>query len=473
MKLRLALLVLVAFAQVNTAVAQSFYHEGLPPGSVPEAQEKSQFPHFSELVRDLSKAVVNISVEGGASADENADEAGPKKEESPFRSVGSGFIINEQGFIVTNNHVIGGASRIIVRLLNDKTEYEASVIGTDPKTDVALIKFEPKHEVPVVYLGDSDALEVGEWVIAIGNQFQLGQTVTAGIVSAKARKLPNLTVGPYDSFIQTDASINPGSSGGPLFNTKGQVVGINTAIFSPGRQQFGGPGFNIGIGFSIPVNLAKDVLQQLKSKGRVTRGLLGVLIQPIDADVAEVLGLKEPKGALVADVLKDTPASKAGFQKRDVIVSFNGKEINEHDELPLLVASTAIGQKVEVKLLRQGKPATLSVVVDELREPAPEKPKTKLKSNKIGLSVEQLSDEEAKQMGLASGKSLVVRSVEAESDAERAGFFKGDVIEDFANRSISSVEELDSAIKLLEKGKPVLVSVRRKEGSRILTLKLR
>jgi serine protease Do len=198
-----------------------------------------------------------------------------------------------------------------------------------------------------------------------------------------------------------------------------------------------------------------------------------VLIQPIDADVAEVLGLKEPKGALVADVLKDTPASKAGFQKRDVIVSFNGKEINEHDELPLLVASTAIGQKVEVKLLRQGKPATLSVVVDELREPAPENPKTKLKSNKIGLSVEQLSDEEAKQMGLASGKSLVVRSVEAESDAERAGFFKGDVIEDFANRSISSVEELDSAIKLLEKGKPVLVSVRRKEGSRILTLKLR
>lgn len=457
---------------MQSAAAESFYHEGQPPVVTQAVVPEVQFPHFSELVRELSKAVVNISVEGGANSSE-ATEGQPKREDSPFRSVGSGFIINEQGYIISNNHVIEGATRIIVRMLNDKTEYEASVVGKDPKTDVALIKIVPKKDLPTVFFGDSDALEVGEWVIAIGNQFQLGQTVTAGIVSAKARKLPNLIVGPYDSFIQTDASINPGSSGGPLFNTKGQVVGINTAIYSPGRQQFGGPGFNIGIGFSIPINLAKDVITQLKDSGRVTRGLLGVLIQPVDADIAQVLQLSEARGALVGDVLPDTPASRAGFIKKDVIVSFNGKAISEHDELPLLVASTPIGKKVAVELIRAGQTKALDVVIEELKEPAAEKPKQKLKSNSIGLTLEQLADAEAKALGLAGAGQLIVRAVEADSDAERAGFFKGDIIEEIALKKIVSIEGLDALIKTLEKGKPVLVSVRRKEGSRFLTLKLR
>jgi serine protease Do len=464
--------IILGLLSTRQANAEAFYHEGQPPVVAQAVVPEVQFPHFSDLVKELSKAVVNISVEGGASSTE-ATEGQPKREDSPFRSVGSGFIINEQGYIISNNHVIEGASRIIVRMLNDKNEYEATVIGKDPKTDVALIKIEPKKDLPTVFFGDSDALEVGEWVIAIGNQFQLGQTVTAGIVSAKARKLPNLIVGPYDSFIQTDASINPGSSGGPLFNTKGQVVGINTAIYSPGRQQFGGPGFNIGIGFSIPVNLAKDVITQLKESGRVTRGLLGVLIQPVDADIAQVLQLSEARGALVGDVLPDTPASRAGFVKKDVIVSFNGKTIGEHDELPLLVASTPIGKKVAVELIRGGQSKSLSVVVEELKEPAPQKPKQKLKSNSIGLTLEQLAEEEAKALGLGGPGQLVVRAVEADSDAERSGFFKGDVLEEVGGKKITAIEALDDLIKTFEKGKPVLVSVRRKEGSRFLTLKLR
>ncbi|MBX7144099.1 MAG: Do family serine endopeptidase [Oligoflexia bacterium] len=460
----------LAFAENKT-----LYREGEPPLSAPKEHLDGQFPHFSDLVKDLAKAVVNVSVEGGTARPEQGDEsASPKKEQDhPFRSLGSGFIISESGLIVTNNHVIENSDRIIVRLLDDKTEYEAKLIGRDPKTDVALIKIEPKDKLPVVYFGDSDAIEVGEWVIAIGNQFQLGQTVTAGIVSAKARKLPNQLVGPYDSFIQTDASINPGSSGGPLFNTKGQVIGINTAIYSPGRQQFGGAGFNIGIGFSVPINLAKGIISQLEERGKVTRGVLGVLIQAVDGDVAKALALKDPTGALVADVVKDSPASKAGFRRRDVIVKFNGKPVDDHDDLPLMVASTEIGTTVNIEVLRGGNPLTLKATIEELKDPVSEKPKAKAKPNSVGLVLEQLTEDEAKTLGIGFQPGLVVRQVEQDSDAERAGLIRGDVIIEFAGAAVVDIDSFEASLKKLQKGTPVLVLVARKEGTRFLTLKTR
>ncbi|RMD86973.1 MAG: hypothetical protein D6808_02280, partial [Candidatus Dadabacteria bacterium] len=240
---------------------------------------------FAELVKEVGGSVVNISVV----QDDDASVAIGSE-----HALGSGFVISEDGYIVTNNHVIAKGGKIIVRFLGDKNEYDAHVIGQDAKTDLALLKVDAGKKLKPVYVGDSDKVQVGDWVIAIGNQFQLGQTVTTGIVSAKSRRVPS--GGPYDHFIQTDASINPGSSGGPLFNTKGQVVGINTAIFTPGKTQFGGTGFNIGIGFAVPINLAKRIISQLKKDGKVTRGWLGVLIQPVTPDVAKVFGYSSPHG---------------------------------------------------------------------------------------------------------------------------------------------------------------------------------
>lgn len=477
----LGAVIILGFAP-SIVCAQPLYKEGTPE-NVGKALDE-QMPHFSSLVKDLARAVVNISVEASVTLQQTQGEPGdaqpqqpnpfPRREpELPYRSLGSGFILSEDGFIITNNHVIDNSETIIVRLLDDKTEYTATLIGKDPKTDLALIKIQPKGKLHTVLLGDSDHVDVGEWVIAIGNQFQLGQTVTAGIVSAKSRKLPYQATGPYDSFIQTDASINPGSSGGPLFNTRGQVIGVNTAIFSPGRQQFGSPGFNIGIGFSIPINLVKGVVQQLKEKGKVTRGVLGVLIQPVDNDVAEAMGLSEASGALVADVLKDSPAGKAGFQRKDIIVSYNGQSITEHDSLPLLVANTPIGSSIEIGVLRGKKPLSLKATIEELKEPAAEKPKSKEKANSIGIVVERLTDEMAQGLAIQAANGVVVKSVEPGSAAERAGMMKGDVILELAGKAITSVADLDEAIAGLKKDKPVLVVIQKREGTRILTLKIK
>lgn len=474
---------LIPFSACHALNDATFFKEGAPPSEGFKELE-AQFPHFSELVKDLSKAVVNISVEASAAqgsgtpTDDDQQQPTPPQfpkpqNDMPYRSLGSGFVINEAGYILTNNHVIDNSDTIIVRLLNDKTEYPATLIGKDPKTDIALIKIEPKGKLATAYLGDSDKVEVGEWVIAIGNQFQLGQTVTAGIVSAKSRKLPYQASGPYDSFIQTDASINPGSSGGPLFNTHGQVIGINTAIFSPGRQQFGSPGFNIGIGFSIPINLVKGIVQQLKEKGKVTRGVLGVLIQPVDSDVAEALALPSSDGALVADVLKGSPAGKAGFERRDVIVSFNGHQVVDHDDLPLMVATTPIGTKVEIGVIRGKERMNLSAVIEELKDAPVEKPKDKQKSDSIGLIVEKMSDEIAQGLAIQAAQGVVVKSVDADSPAERAGLQRGDVILEFSGTKITSIEDLEGAIKALKKNKPVLLLVQKKEGTRFLTLKIK
>jgi serine protease Do len=332
------------------------------------------------------------------------------------------------------------------------------------------------HLDPVV-LGDSDALEVGEWVLAVGNQFQLGQTVTAGIVSAKSRRMNAQISGPYDNFIQTDASINPGSSGGPLFNTKGEVVGINTAIFSPGRSQYGS-GFNIGIGFSIPMNMAKSIIGQLRDKGKVTRGMLGVIIQPIDAEMGEAMGYESLDGALVAHIVPGSPAERAGFRLKDIILSFNGSPIRDHDDLPILVASTNIGQEVVVEVLRGGEQETVTATIAELDNKAfpglEQKEEKQIEIyNAIGLQTEAISKELADSLSIDKESGVVVTKINPGSSSERAGIQRGDIVVELANAPISDSTTLDSIAKKLEIGKPTLVLIRKKEGTRFLVIKRR
>jgi len=267
------------------------------------------------------------------------------------RSLGSGFIINKDGYILTNYHV-ANADEIDVKLINGK-KFKAKVIGKDSKTDMALIKIDTWQDLPFVKLGDSDKLEIGEWVVAIGNPFGLEHTLTVGIVSAKGRVIG---AGPYDNFIQTDASINPGNSGGPLINMNQEVIGINTAIIMGGQ----------GIGFAIPINLAKEILPQLKSRGKVIRGYLGVLIQKVTPELAESFGLREDKGALVTEVIKGSPAESAGIKQGDIILEFEGKKINNISELPRIVAKTEVGKKVEIKIFRNYKEISLFVIIKKM-----------------------------------------------------------------------------------------------------------
>lgn len=463
----LALLFVSSF-QSSALRADTLFQEGVPDlGDV----KKQTHPDFVALSRLLSPGVVNISVE--TNEEEEVDEKNPLAQR-PYRSVGSGFILREDGYILTNFHVIEKSSKIKVRLLDDRREYEGEVVGIDDKTDLALVKIEPEKKLQPLLIGDSDKLEVGEWVLAIGNQFQLGQTVTAGIVSAKSRRVPGAASGPYDQFIQTDASINPGSSGGPLLNGKGQVVGINTAIFSPGRSRLGGTGFNIGIGFAIPINLAKGIVEQLFTKGKVTRGLLGVIIQPVTADTAKALGLAEAKGALVGDVIPNSPAGKAGFQIRDVITAYDGHQIEEFEELPLLVANTEVGTKVTVDLLRDGKAMQLFPVIKELTaeatrvDTAPEE-----EPDELGLVVEDIGPVIAKSLGLKSADGVLVRSVAPDSLAAQTGLAAGDVLQELALVKIKNRAHYEQAKeKVLEKRGVFLVLVRRREGTRFLTLKV-
>lgn len=468
----------IGFLPVVAGNAESFFQEGKPPFIIANASERTKisYPNFTELVGEISPAVVNISgetVSGDDNIEDGAQAAGPGKSfERPARSLGSGFIVNKDGHIVTNNHVIENYERIVVRLLDDEQEYVAKVIGRDTKTDVALLKIDTDKKLTSVYLGDSDSVKVGEWVIAIGNQFQLGQTVTAGIVSAKARRVPLVTSGPYDNFLQTDASINPGSSGGPLLNSQGQVIGVNTAIFSPGsRSQFGASGFNIGIGFATPINLVKSVVHQLKEHGRVTRGLLGVIIQRVDSDVAQALGLSSVKGALVSDIMENSPAAAAGLERRDVIVGYGGREIKNHDELPLLVADTPVGTVVEIEVLRAGKLITVSAKIDELKEVVSSDQQADIESDLLGAFAQDVTDEIARALGLEQSRGVIVSAVQSGSPAERAGLARGDIILEIGDRVLTDHSDYLKVIEELKKGVPVLALIRRQEGTRFILLK--
>jgi len=376
------------------------------------------------------------------------------------QSLGSGFVIDKDGFILTNNHVVENTEEIKVKLA-DKREYDAKIVGRDTKTDLALIRIESDHPLVPLALGDSDKLYVGDWVIAIGNPFGLEATVTAGIVSAKYR---DIGAGSYDNFIQTDASINPGNSGGPLLNTAGEVVGINTAILSRS-------GGSVGIGFAIPINMAKDLLPQLK-KGKVVRGWLGVMIQKITPDLKEKLGLKDEKGALVADVTAGGPAEEAGIKRGDVIVSFDGEEIKEMHDLPYIVASTPVGEKVTVEIIRKGKKKSLQVKTGELKE-EDESPVVSEASPSLGLMVKEVTPELARNFGLSETSGLVVVQVESNSPAGEAGMRPGDIILEVDQVSMKDLEQFNRKIETYEAGDTILFLLNRSGTTLYLTIKVR
>ena len=383
--------------------------------------------------------------------------------DTPSKSLGSGFIIDKEGYIITNNHVIEGADEIRVKL-SDKEEFEATIVGKDKKTDIALIKIAPPPGLPVVTLGDSDSLKVGEWVMAIGNPFGLDQTVTVGIVSAKWRKLG---MGPYEDFIQTDAAINQGNSGGPLFNTRGEVVGVNTAIFSTS-------GGNIGIGFATPINLAKSVVKQLKEKGRVVRGWLGVIVQTVTPDLAKSFGLDQKEGALVADIDAAGPAATAGIRKGDIIVAFNGTLIKEMDQLPLLVAQTPVGSKGELTIIRDGKKISKAVEIGELKDEEGIAQADEGGSDDIGMELSDITDALARRYDIEEAEGVLVTLVEPASPAAQAGVRPGDVITQVNRKDILNLEDYNKCLSDARKQKKdkILLLVARGESSQFVVIDL-
>jgi len=376
-------------------------------------------------------------------------------------SLGSGFIIDPSGLIVTNNHVIEDADQITVTL-NDGTTLPAKLIGRDEKTDLALLRVKPKSPLPAAHFGNSDKARVGDWVIAIGNPFGLGSTVTAGIVSARNR---DISAGPYDDFIQTDAPINRGNSGGPLFDMDGDVVGVNSAIFSPS-------GGSVGIGFSIPSNLAQDVIDQLRKYGVTKRGWIGVRIQQVTQDIAEGMGLSSASGALVAEVTDAGPADKAGLKNGDVIVGFDGKSIPDSRTLPRVVADTPVGKTVGIDILRGGKKQTLHLQVGKLKDdddtpvakaaPAPKK-SLPPKLSRLGLSLASIDDDSRGKYHLASDvKGVLVTDVDPDSPAGQQNFRPGDVIVEVQNQAVRTPDDvmkrIDADAKAGKKVELLLVS---------------
>lgn len=428
---------------------------------------------FVDLAKKLKPTVVNISTTKVIKRSPfSKNWRSPFSEKDPFweffnkffenapkeykqRGLGSGFIWDKDGYVVTNNHVVEGATSITVKLSNGK-KYPAKIVGRDENTDIALLKIKIKNDIPAVTLGDSDKLQVGEWVMAIGNPFGLEQTVTVGIVSAKGRVIGS---GPYDNYIQTDASINPGNSGGPLFDIHGRVVGINTAIVAGGT----------GIGFAIPVNLAKKVIYQLKTKGKVTRGWLGVMIQDFNEDLKQSFNYKRDYGVLVADVLAGEPAKKAGIKRGDVILEINGQKVKNSRDLLDKVADLKVGKKAEVKVWRNGKEKVFTVKVGERpgekRIALKEKPEKKL-----GLTIRNITPEIAKTLGLTVKKGVLVVEVEPGSAAYDAGLMSRDVILEVNRKKVKDVDEFLDIINSLKEGDKALLLVLRNKDTFFTTL---
>ncbi|MCZ7585906.1 MAG: DegQ family serine endoprotease [Deltaproteobacteria bacterium] len=436
------------------------------PVSSDEIQRASN--SFVQLARNATPAVVNLEVvkrvsgrqihprfHGGDPFWDFFERFGVPEQDRVQRGQGSGFIISQDGYIITNNHVVSDAEKVTVRL-HDERELKADVIGVDPKTDVALIKVTDGVRLPVLPLGDSDALQVGEWVVAIGNPFGLSHTVTAGIVSAKGRVVG---MGSYDDFIQTDASINPGNSGGPLINTRGELIGINTLINASGQ----------GIGFAIPVNLARGIVDQLKEHGKVTRGWLGVLIQEVTPDLAQALKLDEAKGALVGNVLTGSPAEKAQLKSGDVIVRFDGKDVAASRDLPIIVADTEIGKSVNVEIVRDGKTMTVEVEIGLMPDDAGE-PEEQDHGGELGLVVQDIPFEMARQLGLNPGEGAMVVNVETGSAASDAGLRRGDVVLELNRKRLSGASDFAGGVAAAKKGESLLLLVKREDATFYTTI---
>lgn len=390
-------------------------------------------------------------------------EEGEGGEEFDAKSLGSGFIISKDGYILTNYHVIKDADQIIVRL-SDRRELEAKVVGGDQRSDVALLKIEAE-DLPVARIGDSSNVRVGQWVIAIGSPFDFEHTVTAGIVSALGRSLPSEN---YVPFIQTDVAINPGNSGGPLINMDGEVVGINAQIFSR-------TGGFMGLSFTIPINLAMDVKDQLQTKGKVARGWLGVFIQDVTRDLAESFGMEKPQGALVSRVIEKSPAEDAGYQVGDVILEFNGREVVSSSSLPPMVGVTEVGKEVPVVVLREGKRKTLKTTIgelppdDEIVEAKIEEPKEQ-KVNRLGVTVADLTDERRKELDIAKN-GVEITNVESGA-AMSAGIRRGDIVLKLDNKDVKDAKQFEDVVAKLPKGKNIAVLIHRGSGPTFVAIKI-
>ncbi len=463
--------------------AALFFGQGLAARS--EAADKAisdtglqmVLPNFAALAKQVQPGVVNVRTvktlkEGGpvfrhffgnpfGNRDPGRDffgENGPGKEFKQ-RSLGSGFVLDREGHIVTNNHVIENADQIKVRL-SDEREFDARVIGRDAKTDLALIKIDGAGDLFPLRLGDSGKLEVGSWVLAVGSPFGLEQTVTAGIVSAKGRFIG---AGPYDDFIQTDASINPGNSGGPLLNMSGEVIGINTAIIAQGQ----------GIGFAIPVSLAQSIIAQLKTSGSVTRGWMGVGIQDLTSELAEYYGIPNQKGVLVTQVFPGDPADKAGIKNRDVIVSVDGKSVSTGRELSAAVAGMPVGKQVPVKLLRDGKELTVGVTLAERKDTEPRAQEQAPDTEDLGIRAVELTPETARRLGLDEKETgVLIMAVQPGGRADAGGLEQGDVIKEVNRRPVRSLAELKAEYGKAKAGDEVQLLVKRREaGFAVLKIK--
>ena len=446
---------------------------------------QAALPDFTRIVEEAKNSVVNISTKTKARKNRSSeapsfpdipegtpfgdlfekffDHENPRGRRRESQSLGSGFIISKDGYILTNHHVIAGADEVIVRLAN-REEYVARIVGSDEASDVAVLKVEA-DDLPILKFGDSDKLKVGEWVLAIGSPFGFDHSVTAGIVSAKGRNLPSDN---YVPFIQTDVAINPGNSGGPLFNLDGEVVGINSQIYSR-------TGGFMGLSFAIPIEMAVDVASQIKLSGRVSRGWLGVLIQEVTRDLAESFGMENPRGALVAKVLEDSPAEDAGLQVGDVIIEFNGKKVMRSSSLPPLVGRSAVGKDAQVTIIRNRSRELIKVRIAEL--PAtmtrasftPEEDDKPLEKSALGMNVIELSETAQKKLRVRSGVEVI--EVDESGSARDAGIQKGDVITMIDNIAVDSVDDFDAITDDLKAGKSVALLVQRRSGPVFLAIR--
>ncbi len=453
--------------------------------TAPIADARS-LPDFTELVDDNAPAVVNISTvqnreqRSSRSTRPRSDELeeffrrffppdrgrGGGGSDTPFRapqSLGSGFILSKDGYVLTNNHVVENADEIVVRL-SDRREFTAELVGADPRSDLALLKVDGKN-LPTVQLGRSRDLKVGAWVLAIGSPFGFDYSVTAGIVSAKGRSLPTAQNENYVPYLQTDVAINPGNSGGPLFNLDGEVIGINSQIYS-------NSGGFMGVSFAIPIDVAMEVVEQLKSSGAVSRGWLGVVIQEVNRDLAESFGLKRPQGALVARVLEDSPAEAAGLREGDVIIAFNGEPIDLSSELPHLVGRVRAGSTAKLRVQRGGSPRTIEVKIGELAvaggPAAGGGSRSDERNATLGLGVEALPEGALERLNIKGG----VRVVSASGPAEEAGLREGDIITRMNNQAIDSLAAFAKVTGDLPKGRSVPVLIIRGEVPTFLAFRV-
>jgi serine protease Do len=445
---------------------------------------QAALPEFTKIVEEAKDSVVNISTKTKAKRSSSKERSIPELPEgSPFgelfekffdrdetergrrrdaQSLGSGFIISEDGYILTNHHVIAGADEVIVRM-SDRKEFVATIVGSDEASDIAVLKVDADN-LPVLKFGDSDKLKVGEWVLAIGSPFGFDHSVTAGIVSAKGRSLPSDN---YVPFIQTDVAINPGNSGGPLFNLDGEVIGINSQIYSR-------TGGFMGLSFAIPIEMAVDVANQIRETGSVSRGWLGVLIQEVTRELAESFGMENPYGALVAKVLDDSPAAAAGLEVGDVIVEFNGKKVMRSSSLPPLVGRAKVGQEAEVTVIRNKQRRNIGVQIAQLPAATtrasytPESDQA-IEESALGMKVEELGIEVGKRLKIENGVQVV--EVDESGPARDAGILKGDVITMINNRAVGSIGDFEEITDELKSGKSVALLIQRRAGPVFLAIR--